>query len=281
MRNHYTLLTAIAVFFFTGINYVYSDSLYFFTSDRIFVPTEASVTEARIGVTKYTDSKFLELNIGATVDVIGLNKNKTDYSFGVDFFTYSNLRSEDNFKFPVDAIDYLFGVNFNMRKSIKNGYEISSRFRISHISSHLQDGHIYERTDTIFTPFIFSKEFLDLSVVNTFKPSYNSELKSMLSLNYIFHAIPEETAKFSGQIGLEGSYYFTQLLGFYLSNDINIASVKGKTNLNENLESGIIFGKMNTKKIRLYFRYYDGQDYRGQYYGNYFNYKGIGLKFSF
>ncbi|MBK8983557.1 MAG: hypothetical protein IPM38_14875 [Ignavibacteria bacterium] len=50
--------------------------------------------------------------------------------------------------------------------------------------------------------------------------------------------------------------------------------------MNENLESGIIFGKMNSKKIRLYFRYYDGQDYRGQYYGNYFNYKGIGLKFS-
>jgi len=280
LKNYFTLLSLITIFFLTGINYAYSDSLYFFNSDRIFVPTEASVIEARVGVTKYTDSKFLELDIGATIDVIGLKKKKTDYSFGVDFFTYSNLRSEDNFKFPVDAIDYLFGVNFNMKKRIKSGYEISGRFRISHISSHLQDGHIYERTDTIFTPFVFSKEFLDLSVVNTLRPSLNTELKSMLSVNYIFHAIPEEITKFSGQIGLEGSYYFTKLLGVYLSNDINIATVKGKTNLNENLESGIIFGNMDSKKIRLYFRYYDGQDYRGQYYGNYFNYKGIGLKFS-
>ncbi len=36
----------------------------------------------------------------------------------MDFFTFSNLRSEDNFKFPVDAIDYMFGVNFNLKKKL-------------------------------------------------------------------------------------------------------------------------------------------------------------------
>ncbi|MBS1518471.1 MAG: DUF1207 domain-containing protein [Bacteroidetes bacterium] len=264
----------------SGITKASEDSLYFFSSDKVFIPTESSVIESRIGVTKYTDSRFLELNIGASADLLGLKKGNSVYSFGIDFFTYSNLRNENNFKFPVDAIDYLFGVNFNAFRKINAGYDISGRLRLSHISSHFEDGHIYERTDTIFTPVVFSKEFLDLAFVNSYRPENNIELKSMIALNYIFHAIPKEISKFSGQIGLEGNYYFSKVTSVYLSNDINIASVNGRTNLNNNLEAGLSFGKRNSRKIRLYYRYYDGQDYRGQYYGKYFNYNGIGIKFS-
>ena len=106
---------AVILFFFLLIStflsaknsFAVNDSLYFVSLDRVFVPTESSIIEARTGVTKYTNNDLLELDIGATIDIVGLKKKNTTYSFGVDFFTYSNLRSEDNFKFPVDAIDYL------------------------------------------------------------------------------------------------------------------------------------------------------------------------------
>ncbi len=258
-----------------------NDSLYFFTSNTLYVPVEASIIEAKNGVTKFLDSKYLTLNIGVSFDLIGLKAKKNTFSFGIDFFTFSNLRSEDNFKFPVDAIDYLFGVNFNLKRNLSDRNVLTSRFRISHISSHFEDGHVYERTDTIFTPYVFSKEFLELSVMSNYRINNELYFKSMIGINYIFHAIPDEISSFSGQLGLEFRYYITKFLNFYISNDVNLASVNSVSNLNESFETGISFGNINSRALSLYFDYYDGQDYKGQYYGKYLNYTGLGLRFKF
>jgi len=260
---------------------VKNDSLYFFTSNTIYVPVEASIIEAKNGVTKFIDSKYLTLNIGVSFDLIGLKAKKNTFSFGIDFFTFSNLRSEDNFKFPVDAIDYLFGVNFNLKRDLSKRNVLTSRFRISHISSHFEDGHVYERTDTIFTPYVFSKEFLELSVMSNYRINNKLYFKSMLGVNFIFHAIPDEISSFSGELGLELRYYITKFLNFYISNDVNIASVNSVSNLNESFETGLSFGNINSRALSLYFDYYDGQDYKGQYYGKYLNYTGLGLRFKF
>lgn len=257
------------------------DSIYFFTSNQLFVPTKSSIFESRIGVTKFIDKKYLKLDIGASFDLIGLKSNKTSYSFGIDFFTFSNLRNEQNFKFPVDAIDYMFGVNLNLKKQLNKKNTLSGRLRISHISSHFEDGHIYERTDTIFTPFVFSKEFFDFAVMNETDITKNLTFKALAALNYIFHAIPESISKFSGQLGLEVQSYFTKIFSVYISNDVTYASVNSNSNLNENFETGVSIGMKNSRAVDLYFCYYDGQDYKGQYYGKYLNYKGLGMRFNF
>ena len=281
MKSITLLLLIIPHIIFGKDTAVKNDSLYFFTSNTLYVPVEASIIEAKNGVTKFIDSKYLTLNIGVSFDLIGLKAKKNTFSFGIDFFTFSNLRSEDNFKFPVDAIDYLFGVNFNLKRNLSERNVLTSRFRISHISSHFEDGHVYDRTDTIFTPYVFSKEFLELSVMSNYR--INSELyfKSMLGINYIFHAIPDEISSFSGQLGLELRYYITKFLNFYISNDVILASVNSVSNLNESFETGLSFGNINSRALSLYFDYYDGQDYKGQYYGKYLNYTGLGLKFKF
>ena len=281
MKSITLLLLIIPHIIFGKDTAVKNDSLYFFTSNTLYVPVEASIIEAKNGVTKFIDSKYLTLNIGVSFDLIGLKAKKNTFSFGIDFFTFSNLRSEDNFKFPVDAIDYLFGVNFNLKRNLSERNVLTSRFRISHISSHFEDGHVYDRTDTIFTPYVFSKEFLELSVMSNYR--INSELyfKSMLGINYIFHAIPDEISSFSGQLGLELRYYITKFLNFYISNDVILASVNSVSNLNESFETGLSFGNINSRALSLYFDYYDGQDYKGQYYGKYLNYTGLGLRFKF
>ncbi|MEO8665443.1 MAG: DUF1207 domain-containing protein [Ignavibacteria bacterium] len=254
------------------------DSIYFFTTDLVFTPTESGVFESRIGATKFTDKKNLKLDIGASFDLIGYKVNQNTFSFGADFFTFSNLRSEDNFKFPVDAIDYLFGVNFNFKNN-EHGNKLFSRLRISHISSHFEDGHIYERSDTIFTPVVFSKEFINLAAARDFEIDKKLNLKTLIALDYIFHSIPKDLSKLSGQLGLETRYYLSDIVDVYLSNDVTLASVNSKTNLNENFEGGISFGGISKRSVKIYFTYYDGQDYRGQYYGKYLNYKGIGVGF--
>jgi len=237
--------------------------------------------ESKVGVIKYTDKKNLKLDIGVSFDLMGYRHNNNHYSFGVDFLTFSNLRSESNLKFPVDAIDYLFGINFNLKKKLSGTSGISHRLRISHISSHFEDGHIYERSDTIFTPFVFSKEFLDFATVLDINLSKCLYLKNLIALNYIFHSIPNDMSKFSGQFGIEIEYFFSKIFSAYVSNDLVLASVNSKTNLNENFEGGLSFGVLNSRSVSLYFAYYDGQDYRGQYYGKYLNNKGIGVRIKF
>ena len=281
MKSITLLLLLIPQIIFGKDKVVKNDSLYFFTSNTLYVPVEASIIEAKNGVTKFLDSKYLTLNIGVSFDLIGLKAKKNTFSFGIDFFTFSNLRSEDNFKFPVDAIDYLFGINFNLKRNFSDRNELTSRFRISHISSHFEDGHVYERTDTIFTPYVFSKEFLELSVMSNYRINNELYFKSMIGINYIFHAIPDEISSFSGQIGLEFRYYLTKFLNFYISNDVILASVNSVSNLNESFETGLSFGNINSRALSLYFDYYDGQDFKGQYYGKYLNYTGLGLRFKF
>lgn len=257
------------------------DSLYFFNSNLLFVPTEASIFESKVGVIKYTDKKNLKLDIGVSIDLAGYKHNKNTYSFGVDFFTFSNLRSEKNFKFPVDAIDYLFGINLNSKSMLSANSELSSRLRVSHVSSHFEDGHIYERADTIFKPVIFSKEFIDLAAIFDMNIHKNFHLKNLIALNYIFHSIPADMSKFSARYGIELRYFVSKFLSLYISNDLNLASVNSELNLNENAEAGLSFGMFKSRSFNLYFAYYDGQDYRGQYYGKYLNNKGIGLRIKF
>ncbi len=258
-----------------------NDSIYFFRSEKVYEPLEAGILEARIGFQKYTNTDYLKLNIGASLDVVAMKSGDKIFSVGADFFTFSNLRSESNFKFPVDAIDYFFGINLNFQSNVSKDRRVSARFRLSHISSHLQDGHVYERTDTIFTPFVFSKEFVDLSAIYEFDASKKLLLRAQGGLNYIFHSIPDEISPLSGQLGLEARYFLTDILSIYISNEVTIAKVSESTNANENLETGISLGSKNSRGITVYFNYYDGQDFRGQYYGSYLNTKGIGMKLKF
>lgn len=256
------------------------DSLYFFNSNLVFVPTESSIFEAKNGATKYLNDDYLTLDIGISMDLVGYKAKQNTFSFGVDFFTFSNLRTEDNFKFPVDAIDYFFGVNFNLKRKVSEKHNIAARLRISHISSHFEDGHIYERADTIFTPFVFSEEFINLAFQSDYKINSTLSFKGLFALNYIFHSIPD-MSKFSGQLGLEFRNYFTKIFSMYISNNLVLASVNSRSNLNENFESGLSLGSRGSRSVNFYFAYYDGQDYRGQYYGDYLNFKGLGMRFKF
>lgn len=275
------LLFFTAVTLTSSISFSGNDSLYFFSTNLLFVPTQSSILEPRMGVTKHLSDGNLNLEIGATFDLIGLKDKQNTFSFGIDMFTFSNLRSEDNFKFPVDAIDYFFGINFNWKKIISPKQKLSARLRISHISSHLEDGHIYENTDTIFTPYVYSEEFINLAVMSDNILYKDLSFKAMAAVNFIFHSIPDDISPFSGQLGLEFRNYFTKIFSVYISNNLNLATVNSSTNLNENFETGISIGEMNSRSVSFYFDYYDGQDYRGQYYGYYLNYTGLGLRFRF
>jgi hypothetical protein len=257
-----------------------NSSFFFFETDNVYKPLNASVIESRVGVTKNTTDDYLKLDIGTSLDIVGLKDNNSVYSFGVDFFTFSNLRSEPNFKFPVDAIDYLFGINFNYRKPLDKNYTLSARLRISHISSHFEDGHIYTRTDTIFTPVVYSREFINFNAIFDHTISKSLKLRYLIGAEYLFKTIPDDFGAFSGQFGAEVRYSFNNWLTYYLSDEVRLIkanSISNSYNFDNNLETGLRFGFANTRGLNIFFTYYDGQDYKGQYFNRMTNYKAFGF----
>src|SRR5687768_4058096 len=116
-------------------------------------PLYAGKYEARIGGSFAPDAEKLRLDIGATVDVLTIRdssgvvgsiaRERNRLSVGFDFFTWSRLRSETGFKFPVELIDYYFGFNSGLRLARIAGHQplISEiRLRLGHISAHKVDG---------------------------------------------------------------------------------------------------------------------------------------------
>ncbi|HEX2787915.1 MAG TPA: DUF1207 domain-containing protein [Ignavibacteria bacterium] len=249
----------------------------FLPSQELFRPIKASIFEPRISVAKNLNNDYLKLDIGYSPDIVSLKKRRNTYSVGVEFFTFSNLRNEDNFKFPVDAIDYYFGLKFSYQRPLKKNMTLSGRLRIAHISSHFEDGHKYERTDTIFIPVIYSREFVDLSAILDTRLNKRISLRNQLSINFLFHSIPDDFAKVYFQHGFEANFKITRILSAYFSNELRLVQVKNKWNLNSNIETGIKIGKLNSRGVNLFFTYYDGQDYKGQYYEKHLNIKALGF----
>lgn len=272
-------LAGLALFLFS--QNISAQEIYSINSSELYKPIQASVFESKIGVSSNINDENVKLDIGASVDLIGLRAKNYSASFGAEFFTFSNLRSEDNFKFPVDAIDYYFGVAFNYKTDLNPISSISSRLRIAHISSHFEDGHKYARTDTIFTPVVYSREFIELSGIYDYRIRPFLVLRTMLGANILMHSIPDDFGKVSFMIGNELRYSINNYFGLYLSNELRSAKVKGNSNFNESFEAGVNFGGFDKRGINIFYAIYNGQDYKGQYYDKSLNVRSIGMHVMF
>ena len=275
------VLSGLALFLFTSAAYSQGAEIYYVHSNEVFRPIQASVFESKIGLSSNISQENLKLDIGASVDLMGIKSKNYTASFGAEFFTFSNLRKEANFKFPVDAIDYYFGVSFNYKKELNPVSTISSRLRIAHISSHFEDGHKFPRTDTIFTPVVYSREFIELAGLYDYKIRPAFVLRTLLGVNFLMHSIPDDFGKISVQIGNELRYSISNYFGLYLSNELRSAAVKGNSNFNESFETGINLGGFDNRGFNIFYSIYNGQDYKGQYYDKPLNIQSIGTHIIF
>jgi hypothetical protein len=102
-------------------------------------PFTANFLEPKAGFLFNTSDNKIRLDIGTSQDILHIKNNEAVISFGADLFTFTRLRSENDFHFPVETIDYLFGLNASYKKRYCDN-ELGFRFRFSHISAHLVDG---------------------------------------------------------------------------------------------------------------------------------------------
>lgn len=246
-----------------------------FSSELNIKPFNANFYEPKAGTSFDLSGKFLRLDIGTAQDVYSVQDSTTYYSFGADLFTFTRLRSENDFKFPVETIDYFFGLNFGVKNLISDG-SYGLRFRLSHVSAHLVDGLYDGQQDDWrngLSPFVFSKEFVELFPFYQYK-----NFRAYLGLTYIFHVIPETIGKTIYQVGFD--YYLTQIsfgsFTPFIAADYKLSSA-GDFNSNIIATFGFKFGNVFGKGFSLMLTYYDGKSIHGEFFNQPESYSTAGF----
>ena len=252
--------------------------------DLLFKPLFANPFEPRIGSIYQFDSKKLRLDIGASVDLVTLKTSDSlKFSAGADFFTYTRLRSENNFKFPVETSDYYFGINTAFKGQI-GSMDVSTRVRLAHISSHLVDGMAVGGTFTE-TPFVYSREFVEFTGTLVY-----GGLRYYAGFNWAFSTKPDDTKVFTPHIGFDTEKpmplgFLNDLTGldmnFLFGVDMKFINVEGHSSEATSSQIGLLIKTSDSAGLIISYYNYYGKSIHGMFYDLNDRYQGIGFQVYF
>lgn len=249
----------------------------------LFRPLVANPFEPRVGLSTQIRSNRIMLDIGNSVDLLrlALDGDGSAVTLGTDFFAYTLLRGESNFHFPVDAADFLFGINFNYKGPSSHG-PISGRLRISHVSAHFVDGHYDNATarwkDSRY-PNVYSREFLD-GVVACEPTSLHNAVRAYLGAIYLFHVNPDNVGRLIGNAGVEIHGELLAHTNVYLGYQAAAMKV-AEFALRHNIQAGGKIGEWNGRGVNAYLSYFSGYALHGEYYDLKENYFALGFLVDF
>ena len=207
------------------------------------------------------DDERLRLDIGASIDIYewGDTTNAQRFSVGADFMTWTRLRSETNFKFPVETIDYWFGVNF---KGEIDGWQ--GRVRLAHISSHLVDG-LADQSGTLSpAPFVYSREFIELIASRNF-----GVLRPYVGATLMWATQPDDPNPVIPQAGVDLRWWIGpqfQVRGGY---DLRLVGINGTYAAANAAQLGVFFEAWNGRGVMLSLYGYSGRSMHGMFYQGY------------
>jgi len=267
-------IATIIVLLFWCFSISYTQSrLAWFPSDINIQPFTANFIEPRAGFAFELGGNKIRLDIGRSQDIVHVLNGNSNLSFGIDLFTFTRLRAESEFHFPVEAIDYLFGINSGY-KIINSSAEYGLRFRLSHISAHFVDGQ-YDYKINFWrdgrTATVYTREFIE------FFPYYRfNGLRFYAGYTYLFHRKPVEIGRGIYQLGFD--YYYTEFKNIYpyVAYDFELEKVN-KYSGNHILTAGIKFGDYKSRGLSLTITYFAGKSIHGEYYDLNESYTTIGF----
>jgi hypothetical protein len=271
MRSTLTLLIILILKF----NSIAQTTTEFFPADLNIQPFTAHFLEPKAGFQYLFDIDKVRIDIGTSHDIFNLKDEEKTFSAGADFFTYTRARSEANFKFPVETIDYLFGVNCGYKNKFETG-EFGARLRFSHISAHLVDGYYNSKAESWLNgrePFVYSKEFFELIA---YYKVYGLRLYG--GVTYNIHIVPNDIKKGIVQAGFD--YYSeplkTSLFIPFIAYDFTVTGID-KYSGNNIISLGIKFGEPTSRGFSILGSYFSGKSVHGEFYDLNENYFTLGI----
>ena len=268
-------LTLVIILVFS-VNLYSQQTKEWFPEDLNIQPFTSNLLEPRNGFMIALGEDWLRLDIGTSRDILQLKSDKETISFGVDLFTFTRLRSDDNFKFPVETIDYFFGINAGFNKH-DGDKEYGLRIRFSHLSAHLVDGRYDVHSGKWVSgrgPFTFSKEFIE------FFPYYRiAGFRVYLGLTYIFSIIPEVINKGIYQVGFD---YYILLFSSgsitpFVAYDFKLNGINDTYFGNNIAKLGVKFGSPLSRGLSILISYISGKSIHGELFDLTENYLNIGF----
>lgn len=235
-----------------------------------FHPLLASQYEPRMGVEKALDENFLTLNIGNSVDLftwrVGETVTPGEIRAGADFFTWSHLLSGNDFRFPVQAIDYYFGFNGSWVSSATAGNRWSARLRLAHISAHAVDGaydnYTHQWTDR--EPFTYSREFVDALLAREIGDSHGS-IRALVGGTVLLHSIPAVFAAVAPHVGVELHGDPTSAIVPFIAYDGRLQRIDA-WRASHALHVGGKIGNWDVTGVELYAAWESGESMHGELY---------------
>lgn len=246
-----------------------------FPSGLNIQPFTANFLEPKAGFSYLLGREEIRLDIGTSSDIFLHSNDNKHLSFGADLFTYTRLRGRSSFHFPVETIDYLFGINSGY-KIIKDKNEYGLRFRFSHISAHLVDGafdNSLKDWRNERQPRTYSREFFELF------PYYRTgSLRFYTGFTYLIHVNPGYVGKFIFQAGSD--YFADRLIADiatpFLAYDFKLMKIN-KYSGSHIIAAGIKFGEFHAKGISILYSYFAGKSIHGEYFNLNENYSTLGI----
>ena len=266
---------ALLIILFLKLNSFAQTTTEWFPADLNIRPFTAHFLEPKVGFEYLFDLDKVRIDIGTSHDIVHWKDAEKSFSLGADFFTYTRARSEANFKFPVETIDYLFGLNSGY-KYISNKHEYGARLRFSHISAHLVDGY-YDSKSEIWLrgrePFVYSREFFELIA---FFKIYG--IRFYGGITYNVHIIPDEIKRSIFQVGFDYYPYWlsTDIFSPFIADDFKLTGIN-KYSGNNILSMGIKFGEPTSRGFSILASYFSGKSVHGEFYDLNENYFTVGI----
>lgn len=283
----------LLILIFPGFLWSQSDSgsvnFEFLPSGLHFAPLKANYQEARLGVLYYPSNGNLKVDIGNTIDLLGIGFPKIQgrLTMGVEFMAFAYSTSFKGNRLQIDAVDGFFGGNAAFSKTIGTD-RILTRFRIIHNSAHFVDGHYDLSTQSWIGnkgPIPFTRDFGELILAYE-KQGTAGYFRGFGGAAYATLVRPLDIKKYSFSSGFE--YAIPNLFGkvfnknenIFLAYYVNLAGTPVYQGSN-NFVFGMKFGSWLQKGILLYLNYYSGTNMFSEYYKERVNRLGFGFSVDF
>ncbi len=249
-----------------------------------FARLAADPLEPRLGSVIYTDRNKLRLDIGNSLDLAtwraGSAPEAARISVGVDLATHTLLRREPDFHFPVEASDYLFGVNLTGRRRI-GATDLAGRLRISHISAHLVDGRFDKDSQTWRDgrlPRVYSREYVE-GTVSGRRSMSGFGVRLYGGAQALFHVAPE-LPKLTGQLGGELTRRLAPVLTGYLAHDLKLRGTgSGAVGSMNSTQLGLRLGRPDGRNVDAFVTRYVGLSQHGELFDQPDPHWAVGLLF--
>ena len=275
-----------------------SSPQFFFLPDGLqFAPLKANIQEPRIGVFKFLDAGLMKVDIGNSIDVLGLAfPQGVTCTLGIDFMAYALATNAHGLRLQIDALDGFFGGNLTISKRLEpaaSETEFSrnvylARLRILHQSAHMVDGHYVENANSHNpgdswidgrVPIPFTRDFGELVVSHTFAPG-GGAVRYYAGISYATLVRPDAIQRFAYLGGFEiykslGSITAKET-NLFFSYNITITGTPAYSGTHQ-VQVGYKLGSWDGKGPAIYLAYYTGRHMFAEYFDEQISTIGAGF----